>query len=585
MRRHHRHRPRPRLPDPVRRLCARRAADISGGVLSSGCVGLGTRVLLKRECELESLWGVVEAGGVAIVEGEAGIGKTSLLEATGQRAAEAGARVLRARGTALERGYGFGIVRQLLEREVDEGLTGPAAAALGRPDEPVGAFAVQQGLYRLVCELAQPAPVVLLVDDAQWADVPSLRWLAFLGGRLDGVALAVLAAWRTGESDAPGALLETLRAEPATRTVAPCALDSDACAVLLRAALAVEPDTAFVTECRRSTGGNPFLLRALADTLRGEGAAPGVSVADVGPEAVRRQVLLRLAHLGADATALARAVAVLDADAEPRFAFALADLGRAAGERAAATLEAARLLDVGDALHFAHPIVRAAVYQELGAAARAAEHRRAAQVLGEDPDRAAVHLLATLPAGDAEVVEQLLHAAERAEARGAPEAALALAERALDEPVAAERRPALLLTAGRLARTLARPDARSLLAEAHLTAGNKTLRVAAAAELAQTLFHGRPDEGAEILRRALDAAPDDRLRLSLLALESTSRLRPASAVERDIRALLERPPPVRLGAAALLLWHLELWEREPPARRSARRCAHRPSGPDRRLWP
>ena len=254
---------------------------------------------------------------------------------------------------------------------------------------------------------------------------------------------------------------------------------------------------------------------------------------------------------------------MLDADAEPRFAFALADLGRAAGERAAATLEAARLLDVGDALHFAHPIVRAAVYQELGAAARAAEHRRAAQVLGEDPDRAAVHLLATLPAGDAEVVEQLLHAAERAEARGAPEAALALAERALDEPVAAERRPALLLTAGRLARTLARPDARSLLAEAHLTAGNKTLRVAAAAELAQTLFHGRPDEGAEILRRALDAAPDDRLRLSLLALESTSRLRPASAVERDIRALLERPPPVRLGAAALLLWHLELWEREP----------------------
>jgi len=544
-------------------------------------------VLLERTCELETLWGVVEAGGVAVVEGEAGIGKTSLLEATGARAAEAGARVLRARGTALERGYGFGIVRQLFEREVDDGLTGPAATALGRPDEPVGAdgaFAVQHGLYLLARDLAEPAPAVLLVDDAQWADVPSLRWLTYLAGRLDGVDLAVLAAWRTGEADAPETLLEALRAEPATRTVTPPALDAHACAALLREALGAEPDPALVADCQRCTGGNPFLLRALADTLRdgaagggesrggeahrgvsrgGDGRGGGVPVAEVGPEAVRRQVLLRLAHLGADAAALARAVAVLDADAEPRFAFALAGLGRTTGERAAAALEAARLLDVGDALRFAHPILRAAVYQELPVAARAGEHRRAAEVLREDPDRAAVHLLASLPAGDEEVVEQLLRAAERAEARGAPEAALALVERALDEPVSTKRRPALLLTAGRLARILARPDARSLLAEAHLHAGDDRVRSAAAAELAHTLFHGRPDEGAQVLRRALEAAPDERLHLNLLTLESTSRLRCPEAVERDIAALLERPPPARTGAAALALWHRELWDEAP----------------------
>ena len=78
-------------------------------------------MLLEREPELESLWSLVEAarerrGAAVIVEGEAGIGKTSLLEETAARAGESGARVLRARGAALERAFGFGIVRQLFER-------------------------------------------------------------------------------------------------------------------------------------------------------------------------------------------------------------------------------------------------------------------------------------------------------------------------------------------------------------------------------------------------------------------------------------------------------------------------------------
>jgi predicted ATPase len=146
-------------------------------------------MLLERERELESLSDLVDdaraqRGGVAIVEGEAGIGKTSLLEETAARASANGLRVLRARGTALEHEFGFGVVRQLFERVVlqasdDErgallaGAAGLATPALGiatsgdRPAGDAAAFAVQHGLYWFACNLAERAPLVLLVDDAQ----------------------------------------------------------------------------------------------------------------------------------------------------------------------------------------------------------------------------------------------------------------------------------------------------------------------------------------------------------------------------------------------------------------------------------
>jgi hypothetical protein len=130
---------------------------------------------------------------------------------------------------------------------------------------------------------------------------------------------------------------------------------------------------------------------------------------------VQRQVLLRLSHLGVNATrSPARSRCSMRTPSRGSRSRSPASTRRE-GERAAAALEAAPLLHVGDALRFAHPIPRAAVYQDLPVATRAAEHRRAAEVLREDLGRAAVHLLATLPAGDADVVDRLLIAARRAE--------------------------------------------------------------------------------------------------------------------------------------------------------------------------
>lgn len=560
-------------------------------------------MLLERERELGSLWSLVEAanerrGAVAIVQGEAGIGKTSLLHETAARAIERGARVLRARGAVLEREFGFGVVRQLFERpllEADEqvramllaGAAAPAASAVGRTPDGGGAtgvdtaFAVQHGLYWLACNLADLTPLVLLVDDAQWSDLSSLRWLTYLAGRLDGVALAVLVAWRSGEPDVPDELLEVLRNEAGTGTHAPRALSRAATATLVRSAVGEIADVSFCAKCHEATGGNPFLIRALADALESGAIAPtgdwAGSVAKLGPHTVQRSVLMRLSRLGESSVALARAVSLLDTDAAPRFAYALARLDPVRGAQAAAVLEAARIFDASDALRFAHPIVRAAVYQDLPPHARAAEHLRAAQILieqGGDADRAAVHLLATEPAGERTVEEWLRQAADRALGRGAPETALTLLQRALEEGADPDQRPALLLAAGRAAQILMRPEARTYLRDAHRDAGDPVVRSEAAVELAKTIWHGRPGEAADVLRAAIaeipaaEGAQAARTRLELLMIETTTGVRAAHEVESELRALHRTAAPAsptRLGVASVLTWHQELWSEQPDA--------------------
>jgi hypothetical protein len=165
-----------------------------------------------------------------LLEGRAGIGKTSLVEVACSRAAELGHEVLRARGSELESGFAFGVVRQLFERRLagaDPGerealLAGPAAAArplltgeVTAPPAGDGSFAVLHGLYWLVVNLAARGPLLIAIDDAHGADEPSLRWLAYLARRLDGLAAGVLVALRPGHPAVPGAALLAVCAEAA----------------------------------------------------------------------------------------------------------------------------------------------------------------------------------------------------------------------------------------------------------------------------------------------------------------------------------------------------------------------------------
>ena len=161
-----------------------------------------------------------------VVEGGAGIGKTSLVEQGCERARRRGRRVLRARGAQLETGFAFGVVRQLFERELASANPLDRAGLLAGPAGPVGEllagqvgpggghdrlFALVHGLYWMTVNMAAHQPVLVVVDDAHWADAASLRWLAYLVGRLEGPEVAVVAALRPAEPVSRESALLTVR--------------------------------------------------------------------------------------------------------------------------------------------------------------------------------------------------------------------------------------------------------------------------------------------------------------------------------------------------------------------------------------
>ncbi len=513
----------------------------------------GYRGMVGRDPELAVLTAAVTAavagrGSVVLVEGAPGIGKTTLLRAACTAAAEPGGQVLTARGLALEGGFSYGIVRQLIEPvraaagpgEWDgllEGASGLAArvfdGAEAGPVEDDVPHAVMHGLYWLVANLAARSPLVIAVDDAHWADEPSLRWLAHLGARIEGLPVALLLAVRSGPGEP--AVLEELRACPAGTSLRVEPLAARATAALVRLRLGGQADDQLCRACHASTGGNPFLLEALATALRGPGDGDLLARVDsLGPEPVARAALRRVSQLGDGAAPLTRALAVLGGAAPLRDAAALAGQDVPAAARLADLLRAADVLAPGSVLEFAHPIVRTAVYESIPPGERALAHAEAARLLergGTDPERLALHLLRSEPAGDARVVAVLCAAAAAAAGRGAPGPAADYLRRALDEPPAPPDRPAILLDLGLALARERSPDApaalrdavtRAVTAPEHGTAAllaarvlgiwgdHGTAAVICAEALAGLGGHlrrtGRPGEARGPLRRALDLA-------------------------------------------------------------------------------
>ena len=299
--------------------------------------------LVEREGELAAVEELLERGGaVLVVEGGAGIGKTSLLEAACRRGAGLGRVVLRARGSELEADFAFGVVRQLFERrlvsadvsERDALLVGPAGAArallLGELAEASAfdtSFAVLHGLYWLTANLADRWPLLIAIDDAHWADEPSLRWLAHLAPRLEGLPVALLVALRPGEPASIGASLAALRAE-APAVVRPGLLSEGAVGAIVRAALGRGASDGLCAAVWEASGGNPLYVTELLRAVELEGRAlaeldPAALVAG-GREGVARRVVARVRGLDPRALSLAQALAVLGDGCELRHAATIA---------------------------------------------------------------------------------------------------------------------------------------------------------------------------------------------------------------------------------------------------------------------
>lgn len=430
----------------------------------------GAASLLERDHELAALAAAAAAtragdGRVVVVRGVAGIGKTTLLRAARAAAAQEGLLTLSARGVELEREFAFGAVRQLLERAAREGAVelfdGPAALAAplfgvgtprGAPVAPTtdeAGFAVVHGLYWLTANLARRRPLALIVDDVQWVDASSLRFLAYVAGRLDGLDALLVLAERTGEAGGASVPRELAGAD-ATVVLRPAPLSATAARRLVRAALP-DADPALCAACHAAAAGNPLFLRELIGALRDAGPQRSPDVLARAPDGVRATVAARVARLPAAARAVGQAVAVLGSDVLLRHAAAVAGMGPEAAAAAADQLADADLLERGRPLRFVHPIVRAAVLHDVPPATLTAAHASAARLLAADhapAERVAAHLLATDPQGDAWVAAVLAGAARSALERGAPEAAVAYLRRALDEPPDDAQRPATLLELG-----------------------------------------------------------------------------------------------------------------------------------------
>ncbi len=485
-------------------------------------------VLFEREREVAALATVIgeTADGqprVVVVEGEAGIGKTRLLAEARRLADEAGIRLVSARGGELEREFAFGVVRQLFDSHLSGGhlplLDGAAAAArgvfeLGEGRDTIDSsedpsFAALHGLYWLTVNLTADRPLVIAVDDLHWCDAPSLRFLAYLVRRLDGLPVAVFCTLRPSEQIEAASLGEII-GDPLTVSIRPAPLSTPAVARLVGERLGNDPDEAFSTACHAATSGNPLLLHELLGTLDAEGVRPDAAhvatVAELGPRAASRAVLVRLARLSQPAVKLARAAAILGDDAELSTVVALAAIEVQDAGAAVASLVRAEVLREGTPLGFVHPVVAGAVLADMGTVERAVRHERAARLLadgGAPVERVAAHLLASPANGEGWVVETLTRAATAALRKGAAESAVAYLGRALGEPPEAKRRAQVLLELGRAEALTSGPAAVAHLGEAYELLDDERERAVAAQLLGRVLLvTGNTAEAAALVRRS-----------------------------------------------------------------------------------
>ena len=448
--------------------------------------------LLERSSELATirrLLGQVRAGtgAIALIEGAPGIGKTSLVAAAVEFARQRSLAVARARGSELETEFAFGLARQLYEPLVeavteeqrDEVFSG--AARLARPLVELSATqtpgvrlepeAALHGLYWLSVNLAAMSPLMLAIDDLQWADPSSLRFVAYLANRIETVPVLVVIGTRPADRGAHADVLDELAANPLTTTLRLRALSHDGTSQLVARILG-EPHPSFAARCHEATKGNPLFLNELAATLAAaevEPVAAQVSrVGELAPSSVARSVACRLRRLQPMASTIARVLAVLGDRTDLPTIATLAEATPPDAAIGINALEQADVLEPGG-LQFVHPVVRDAVYEQITSPERTRLHRRAAALLAErkaDDHEVAAHLRYTAPSADPWSVDVLRRVAWHAYLRGAPDVAISYLQRALDEPPPPELLSQVLAELGR-----------AKLADTHL-AGLEHLRAA-----------------------------------------------------------------------------------------------------------
>jgi DNA-binding CsgD family transcriptional regulator len=406
--------------------------------------------LLGRQREREVLGRLLGAarggdGGVLVVHGEPGVGKTALLDWTVEEGRQL--RVLRTVGVEGEMELPFAALQQLCSPVLDrlERLPDPQRDALsvafglsaGQAPNP---FLVGLATLGLLSEASEERPLLCVVDDAQWLDRASARALAFVARRL--LAEKIALVFTTRERSHALAGLPELHVEP---------LGHRDARTLLESVLPARLDEHVLDRLVLETHGNPLALLELPRGLTPIQLAGGFGLPATVPlsASIEESFTRRLATLPGDARRLLL-IAAADPMGDPAVVWRAArQLG--IPESIAETVEAEDLLELGVRVVFRHPLVRSAVYRAAGPTERHTVHRALAQATDPviDPDRRAWHRAQAASMPDENVAAELERSAGRAQARGGLAAVAAFLERAAAlTPQPAHRAQRLLAAAG-----------------------------------------------------------------------------------------------------------------------------------------
>ena len=387
----------------------------------------------RSECEtLDRLLQSVRSGQsrVLVLRGEAGIGKTALLEYIVERAS--GCRVARAAGVQSEMELAFAGLHQLCAPMLDglDGLAGPQRYALreafgledgSTPDH----FLVALAVLSLLAGHAEVRPLVCLIDDAQWLDRASAQALAFVARRLLAERIAMVFAIREPSDEAHFGDLPEMTVEGLA--------DGDARG-LLGAGVRGRLDERVRDRIVAETRGNPLALLELPRGLTPAELAGGFGLPDRGALSGRIETsfLRRFDSLPPDSHRLLLTAAAEPVGDVPLLWRALDRIGIAPD--AVGPAEATGLIELGARVRFRHPLVRSAIYRAAAVTARQQVHHALAEATDPetDPDRRAWHRAHATAGLDEEVARELELSAERAKGRGGLAAAAAFLERAAE---------------------------------------------------------------------------------------------------------------------------------------------------------
>jgi DNA-binding CsgD family transcriptional regulator/tetratricopeptide (TPR) repeat protein len=501
-----------------------------------------------------------------LIEGEPGIGKTTIVLATTRAVRDRGYRLLQARPAEAEADLSFAALGDLVGGVFDEvraALPAPqqqaleVALLLREADEPADPRTTASALLTVIASLSDRSPLVIAIDDAQWVDPPSRRVLEFAARRLP-EHVGIVVASRPGTN--PGPTVDLERALPPERLerldVGPLSM-ADLHRVI-RSRHSVDLSRPLLGRVFEASGGNPFYALEIADALARASALPALGDPLPVPRTLDALLSKRVGRLSAPARSVATTAAALSRPTIETIEAAVGP-GLDAGAALAEVEDAGVLLSDGDRLRFSHPLLASTTYGSLTAAQRRALHRRLAAVVG-DPEERARHLARSASAPDGEAARTIEEAAALAARHGAPESAAELYEAASrltpkERPDDVARRMLGAADALSLAGDLA--GARSFATRASEVAESRSLRARALKMLGSLASYTETLEARIAYQdRALTEAGDDLdLRVEiLLALVEQIAVDPEKAgrsADEAIEILRERDDPGRLAQALI----------------------------------